>query len=140
LFERDFLEILPSAAIYGAQNARSCCTVGTIYVTLLAVMPLVLVQNPVIVNQEYEWKDIVGEQYHFPNQYKNRCRPGSPFVYYRGTRRANGKRAVPEYFGHALIGTVWRDEAIPESQPKKDWAWYCTINPRVSGALQSGHV
>jgi len=30
-------------------------------------MPLVLVQNPVIVNDAYDWKDLEGEQYHFPN-------------------------------------------------------------------------
>jgi hypothetical protein len=90
-------------------------------------MPLVLVQNPVIVNQGYDWKDIVGQQYHFPNQYKNRCVPGVPFVYYRGTRRLGGKRATPEYFGHGRIGEVWRDESIPLDRPKKDWAWYCNI-------------
>jgi hypothetical protein len=94
-------------------------------------MPLVLVQNPVIVNEGYEWKDIEGEQYHFPNQYKNRCATGTPFVYYRGTRRPDGKRAAPEYFGHGRIGEVWRDETIPEFRPKKDWAWYCGITDYV---------
>lgn len=94
-------------------------------------MPLVLVQNPVIVNAGYEWKDIEGEQYHFPNLYKNRCVTGTPFVYYRGTRRPDGKRAAPEYFGHGRIGEVWRDGAIPESRPKKDWAWYCGISDYV---------
>jgi hypothetical protein len=97
-------------------------------------MPLVLVQNPVTVNAEYDWKDVEGERYHFPNQYKNRCAPGTPFVYYRGTRRAGGKRASPEYFGHGRIGEVWRDEAIPESAPKKDWAWYCAIEDYVQFA------
>lgn len=91
-------------------------------------MPLVLVQNPVIVNEGYKWKDIEGEQYHFPNQYKNRCVTGTPFVYYRGTRRPDRKRAAPEYFGHGRIGEVWRDETISESRPKKDWAWYCGIS------------
>jgi hypothetical protein len=90
-------------------------------------MPLVLVQNPVIVNDGYEWKDIEGVQYHFPNQYKNRCVPGTPFVYYRGTRRADGTRAVGEYFGHGRIDEVRRDETIPESSPKRNWAWYCGI-------------
>jgi hypothetical protein len=94
-------------------------------------MPLVLVQNPVKVNQGYDWKDIVGEQYHFPNQYKNRCVPGTPFVYYRGTRRPDHKRAAPEYFGRGRIGRLWRDEAIPDSMPKKDWAWYCTIEDYI---------
>ena len=78
-------------------------------------MPIVLVQNPVIVNEEYDWKDIEGEQYHFPNQYKNRCKPSTSFVYYRGTRRPDGKRGTPEYFGYGRIGEVWRDSTIPES-------------------------
>jgi hypothetical protein len=94
-------------------------------------MPLVLVQNPVIVNEGYEWKDIEGEQYHFPNQYKNRCAQGTPFMYYRGTRRPDGKRAALEYFGHGRIGDVWRDPTIAESRPKKDWAWYCGITDYV---------
>src|SRR3954447_13152052 len=94
-------------------------------------MPLVLVQNPVKVNADYDWKDIEGERYHFPNQYKNRCVSGTAFVYYRGTRRADGKRGDPEYFGYGRIGEVWRDESIPESTPKKDWAWYCTIEDYV---------
>jgi hypothetical protein len=67
-------------------------------------MPLVLVQNPVIANEGFDWKDIEGEQYHFPNQYKNRCVTGTPFVYYRGQRRPDRKRAVPEYFGTGRIG------------------------------------
>ena len=90
-------------------------------------MPIVLVQNPVIVNDGYDWKDIKGEQYHFPNQYKNRCTADTPFVYYRGTRRADGTRALGEYFGHGYIGEVWRDETIPDSTPKRKWAWYCKI-------------
>lgn len=90
-------------------------------------MPLVLVTNPVKVNEGYDWKDIEGEQYHFPNQYKNRRAPGTQFVYYRGTRRAGGKRAEPEYFGCGYIGEVWRDDSISESAPKKDWAWYCSL-------------
>ena len=94
-------------------------------------MPLVLVQNPVKVNADYDWKDIEGERYHFPNQYKNRCAPGTPFIYYRGTRRADGTRGMPQYFGYGRIGDVWRDESIPESEPKKDWAWYCSIEDYV---------
>jgi hypothetical protein len=69
----------------------------------------------------------LSEQYHFPNQYKNRCAPGTQFVYYRGTRRPGGKRAEPEYFGCGYIGEVWRDDTISESAPKKDWAWYCSL-------------
>src|SRR5262249_35859279 len=98
-------------------------------------MPVVLVQNPIIIDPEYDWKDILGEQYHFPNKYKNRCRPGTPFVYYRGARRPGGKRARPEYFGHGMIGEVWRDAEIPELSPKKDWAWYCRIMGYVPFAV-----
>lgn len=94
-------------------------------------MPIVLVQNPITVNDEFDWKDIEGEQYHFPNQYKNRCKPGTPFVYYRGTRRPSGKRATPEYFGYGRVGEVWRDSAIPESEPRRNWAWYCNISEYV---------
>jgi hypothetical protein len=90
-------------------------------------MPLVLVQNPVIVNQGYDWKDIVGEQYHFPNQYKNRCIPGTPFIYYRGVRRETGPRGTAEYFGYGQIGDVWRDTSVPETEPKRKWNWYCRI-------------
>ena len=94
-------------------------------------MPIVLVQNPVIVNEGYDWKDIEGERYHFPNQYKNRCTEGTPFVYYRGTRRPDGKRAAPEYFGYGRIGNLWRDDSIPESKPKREWAWYCGITDYI---------
>src|SRR5262245_40805822 len=62
------------------------------HATLASIMQLVLVQNPVIVNQGYEWKDILGAQYHFPNQYKNRCAPGthSCTIAERGGQVENG--------------------------------------------------
>ena len=92
-------------------------------------MPLVLVQNERTATEAYEhWKDVTGEQYHFPNQYKNRVVTGTPFVYYRGMRRADGKRGTPEYFGCGVIGAVWRDDDIPESDPKRNWAWFCEID------------
>jgi len=92
-------------------------------------MALVLVQNERTATEAYErWKDVTGEQYHFPNQYKNRLVTGEPFVYYRGTRRAGGRRGKPEYFGCGVIGEVWRDEEIPESNPKRNWAWFCRID------------
>lgn len=92
-------------------------------------MPLVLVQNERTVNEKYEhWKNVTGEQYHFPNQYKNRIVPGTPFVYYQGTRRADRKPGTPEYFGCGVIGEVWRDDEIPKSTPKNQWAWFCEID------------
>ena len=91
-------------------------------------MPLVLVQNEFTVQERYaHWKDVTGVQYHFPNKYKNRIVPGTPFVYYRGKRRAQGKPGKPEYFGCGVIGAVWRDEEIPKSEPKGKWTWFCEI-------------
>ncbi len=97
-----------------------------------AEMALVLVQNERTATEMYEhWRDVTGEQYHFPNQYKNRVVAGTPFVYYRGTRRVGGRRGTPEYFGCGVIGEVWRDEDIPGSEPKRSWAWFCQIDDYV---------
>ena len=65
-------------------------------------MPIALVQNERTAAEAYEhWKDITGEQYHFPNQYKNRVVPGQCFIYDRGTRRADGKTQ------HAGVLWLW---------------------------------
>jgi hypothetical protein len=57
---------------------------------------LVLVENEVTVDGKYDfWADDTGVQYHYPNQYRNRVRPGREFVYYRGvrlSRRPTGRR------------------------------------------------
>jgi len=90
-------------------------------------MPLVLVSNDANATDRYDWKDITGVQYHYPNGYRNLIRPGEKFVYYRGIRRADGTRGQAEYFGHGVIGDVWRDPDIPEETPKNRWAWYCSI-------------
>lgn len=93
---------------------------------------LVLVQNERTANEAYEhWKDITGEQYHLPNQYKNRMVPGTPFVYYRGTRRTGGRRGTPEYFGCGIVGALWRDPKVPHREPKRKWAWFCQIEDYV---------
>jgi hypothetical protein len=57
---------------------------------------LVLVQNEETAGRRYDWEDILNERYHFPNQYKNKVRQGMLVVYYRGVRRADGKRGRPE--------------------------------------------
>ncbi len=95
------------------------------------LMPLVLVSNEVNATNDYDWKDITGEQYHYPNQYRNRIKPGERFVYYRGVRRLGGKRGQPEYFGSGLIGDVWRDPEVPVETAKRDWAWFCHIEDYV---------
>ncbi len=90
--------------------------------------PLVLVENEVTVGGEYDhWRDDTGVRYQYPNSYRNRVAPGRPFVYYRGTRRSDRRSGRPEYFGSGVVGRVWRDPAVPESTPKKNWRWYCEI-------------
>jgi len=89
--------------------------------------PLVLTQQVRTAGGRHDgWKDVEGERYHFPNQYRNKVRTGRPFVYYRGTRRARG-RGEPQYFGWGRIGEVYRDTTVPENAPKKDWKWFCDI-------------
>lgn len=91
-------------------------------------MPLVLVQNERTEGGHYDyWEDVKGELYHFPNQYKNRIQDHDQFVYYRGSRRADGSTATPEYFGVGRVGEVWRDARIPKSEHKQRWRWFCRI-------------
>ena len=90
---------------------------------------LVLVENEVTFDHQYDhWKDETGVRYQYPNAYKNLVKPGRRFVYYRGIRRADGKRGTAEYFGRGIIGETWRDESISENKPKANWKWYCTID------------
>jgi hypothetical protein len=42
-------------------------------------------------------------------------------------RRADGSRAAAEYFGWGVVGDIWRDVAVPESAPRRKWAWYAAI-------------
>ena len=94
-------------------------------------MPLVLVSNEVNATDRWDWKDITGVQYHYPNGYRNLIRPGERFVYYRGMRRTDGQRADAEYFGCGVVGETWRDPDIPETERKGRWAWYCSIDDYV---------
>ena len=90
-------------------------------------MPIVLVSNEANANDKFNWQDITGVQYHYPNGYRNMIRPGERFIYYRGMRRADGRRVPAEYFGCGTIGDIRRDASIPDTTPKGRWAWYCTI-------------
>jgi hypothetical protein len=90
-------------------------------------MPIVLASNEANASDKFNWQDITGVQYHYPNGYRNTIRPGERFIYYRGMRRADGRRGTAEYFGCGTIGDIRRDESIPETTPKGRWAWYCTI-------------
>src|SRR5436309_4086542 len=89
---------------------------------------LVLVENEVTVGGDYDfWADDTGVQYHYPNQYRNRVRPGRQFVYYRGVRRARGRRGNAEYFGSGMIGDVWPDPLQPSDTPPAKRRWLCSI-------------
>lgn len=91
-------------------------------------MPLILVQNEITAGNKYDhWEDDEGVQYHFPNQYINKVKEGESFIYYRGSRRANNNRAVPEYFGCGKIGKVWLDPNSDIKAPRYTWHWYCEI-------------
>lgn len=80
---------------------------------------LVLVENEETEGNRYDhWEDATGERYHFPNQYRNKVRPGTPFVYYRGTRRAGGARGQAEYFGWGTIGEVFPDPNNAQAERK----------------------
>lgn len=87
-------------------------------------MPIVLTTNEVVLNPDHAWNDVEGVQYHYPNQYKNKIRPGEEFVYYRGVHRKSGARGQAEYFGRGRIGEVRPDPATTGS-PRP--SWFCTI-------------
>ncbi len=91
--------------------------------------PIILVENETTAGGRYDsWKDVTGERYHFPNQYRNKISPGIFFIYYRGTRRANGPRGTPEYFGYGRIGDVWADPDADPKIPKRLLKWFCSID------------
>jgi len=90
---------------------------------------LVLVENETTYGGQYDhWLDKTGESYQFPNQYRNKVRTGTRFVYYRGVRRENGRRGNAEYFGIGRVGSVWRDPAVPLNTPRSKWRWFCSID------------
>lgn len=93
-----------------------------------ALSPIILVENERTAGGHYDhWQDATGERYQFPNSYKSKIVPGRRFVYYRGVRRADGSRGVPEYFGHGVIGAVYRDPGTEDNAPKRQWKWICDI-------------
>lgn len=91
-------------------------------------MYLILTQNEITLDGLYDhWMDVEGERYQFPNQYIGKIKEGTKFIYYRGTRRANNKRGVPEYFGVGEIGQVWLDPNTDFTSSRRNWKWFCNI-------------
>lgn len=90
--------------------------------------PIILVENEVTAGGVYDhWQDATGERYQYPNQYKNKVLEGRRFIYYRGSRRADGTKQTPEYFGHGVIGETYVDPTTDTSTPKRTWKWLCNI-------------
>lgn len=87
---------------------------------------LVLVQNDLTWHSRHaDFHDQTGKQYHFISRYLTKVVPGTPFVYYRGLRRADGSlRPSAEYFGCGVIGQVWEDDAPADGEPQR---YYCSI-------------
>jgi hypothetical protein len=89
-------------------------------------MAIILVQNEVTAGGKYDfWDDDTGVRYHFPNQYINKVKEGEWFIYYRGSRRKNKSRAVPEYFGFGRISKISPDPQNDYTQSRKYLRWYC---------------
>ena len=90
--------------------------------------PIILVENEVTAGGIYDhWQDATGERYQYPNQYKNKIIEGRRFIYYKGSRRADGTKQTPEYFGHGVIGEIFIDPMTDTLKPKRNWKWMCNI-------------
>jgi hypothetical protein len=88
----------------------------------VGALPLVLAENEVNASEAFNWNDVTGERYHFPNAYRNLVVPGARFVYYKGARRSDGLRAQPEYFGCGEIGSVYADPETAHLPPaQRQW-------------------
>ena len=68
-------------------------------------MPIVLTQNETSYSG-HEYADVFGSEYEYPSLYSSLVVPGTAFVYYRGTRSADGKRGPASYLGRGCIGAT----------------------------------
>jgi len=89
-------------------------------------MPLILTQNESNSESHFDYADIEGVQYQYPNQYRNKIKPGERFIYYRGSIDLNGKKRTPHYFGHGVISDVGLDS--PADTPPGKRLWLATID------------
>ena len=99
-------------------------------------IPLVLTQNEVTVDSEYDfWRDDTGVLYQYPNIYRNRVRTGRPFIYYRGVRRLGGRRGEAEYFGRGIIGDIWLTYASLRHDLPRPFMSFAVSGPMSFSAL-----
>jgi hypothetical protein len=89
-------------------------------------MPLILTQNESNSESHFDYADVEGVQYQYPNQYRNKIKPGERFIYYRGSIDLNRKKRTPHYFGHGIIADVGLDS--PPNTPLGKRLWLATID------------
>ncbi|GAA0255665.1 DUF3883 domain-containing protein [Cryptosporangium japonicum] len=82
-------------------------------------MPLIIAGNErSALEQNYD--DVIGVRYEYPARiYRKAVQAGTPFIYYRGSRRASANRSTPEYLGTGIIGEV---------RPSKEDRLVCDID------------
>jgi hypothetical protein len=69
-------------------------------------VPLVLAMNDAS-ESGIEYADEEYVTYEYPCRYRNRIRPGVPFVYYRSRGRIGGGRQPQVYLGTGIVGDIW---------------------------------
>jgi hypothetical protein len=52
------------------------------------------------------YEDVPYVAYEYPIAYRRRMQDGTPFVYYRGRKKAGGGRQVPAYIGTGIVGSA----------------------------------
>ena len=79
---------------------------------------LILTANHSNANGGYDYDDVEGSSYEFPNSHRNTIVPGAQFIYYRGSRDVSGAKIVPAYFGIGEIAQV-TELSEPETPAKE---------------------
>jgi hypothetical protein len=79
-------------------------------------MPLILAAGaPTASGLSYA--DVPGTRHEFPVRYRKLMIPGTPFIYYRGTRARQLGLSGPAYFGSGVVGTI---EELPNQRLRAD--------------------
>jgi hypothetical protein len=71
----------------------------------ITAVPLVLAMNEAS-ESGISYEDVPYVAYEYPITYRRRMAEGTPFVYYRGRKRAGGGRQVPAYIGAGIVGSI----------------------------------
>ena len=79
-------------------------------------MPLILAAG-VPTASGLTYADVPGIRHEFPARYRKLMIPGTPFIYYRGTRAKQLGLSGPAYFGSGVVGAV---EELPSRRLRAD--------------------